>query len=747
MGLTINTNVMSLNAQRNLGTSQSQLAKSMQRLSSGLRINSAKDDAAGLGISDRMTSQIRGLNQAVRNSNDGISLAQTAEGALQETTNILQRMRELAVQSANDTNSASDRSSLQAEVNQLKQEMTRIAETTQFNGKNLLDGTLTSAQFQVGANANQTISFGINSARSADLGNNSLTTNNGVGIEAATYSAAAIAVSSTSGTSAAGLAAANLAAAQASAMPAQNLTITFADGTSDTAALTAGMSASAAKSVIDTAASATSTATYSSNAASITFATTTWDEQVAADTISLNINGAAFTVTATAHADPQTDFNADLETQRVAWNAANSASTGITLTRSGNVLTATSATGSNIEFSAAANTNGAVSTLTYTGSAGETGTLTQGANASAYVQRATASYAFATSDGVVSVTSSGAALGVTAGEEGLGGIGTTNASGNNNVGAQTLTVVGKEGSQTVGIDAGDTAAVIAQKVNAASADTGVTATARTQATLSDLSNNGSVSFTLQGTNTSAISINATVLANDLTNLVTAINEQAGNTGITATLSADKKSIGLEQSSGYNIRIADFEHSGAVTDVTGVTDVTQSMKISGTEGAGTTLYDGGTTVEGSQFDSTVVGGEVSFSSSAGFNVTSSVDETGQSLFNTAANGANVSTLQSIDNVDITSVEGAANAIKAIDGALMQIDNMRGELGAVQNRFESTIANLSNVSENLSAARSRILDADIAQETSNMTKQNILQQAGVSILAQANQAPQLALSLLG
>jgi flagellin len=153
MAITINTNVASLNAQRNLNNSQAALNNAMQRLSSGLRINSAKDDAAGLAISDRMTSQIRGLNQAARNANDGISLAQTAEGALQESTNILQRMRELAVQSANDTNSASDRSSLQAEVNQLKQEMDRIAGTTEFNGKKLLDGTMTTAQFQVGANA------------------------------------------------------------------------------------------------------------------------------------------------------------------------------------------------------------------------------------------------------------------------------------------------------------------------------------------------------------------------------------------------------------------------------------------------------------------------------------------------------------------------------------------------------------------------------------------------------------------
>ena len=500
MAITINTNVASLNAQRNLSASQTNLAKSMQRLSSGLRINSAKDDAAGLAISDRMTSQIRGLNQATRNANDGISLAQTAEGAMQESTNILQRMRELAVQSANDTNSASDRASLQSEVDQLKQELTRIAETTTFNGKKLLDGSMISAQFQVGANAGETISFGIGSARSTDLGNHSLTTNN---------------------------------------------------------------------------------------------------DQAGA---------------------------------------------------------------------------------TYRG-----------------IEVATAAAA---------------------------------ASAANGVGAQTLTVVGKEGSSTVDVTAGDSAAKIAEAVNTKSGETGVTATAKTTATLSGLSADGSVTLNLQGTNTTAIGITATVLSSDLSNLASAINEQAGNTGITATLSDDKKSITLEQSAGYDIKVSDFSHgAGAGT-----------IALTGSETGAQTLTHGTT-------DSSTVGGQVSFSSSASFNVTSDKAAADGSLFATAAAGANVSTLQSINTLDITSVDGSSKAIEAVDGALMQIDNMRGDLGAVQNRFESTIANLQNISENISAARSRILDADIAQETSKMTSQNILQQAGVSILAQANQAPQLALSLLG
>ncbi|HEY1151748.1 MAG TPA: flagellin [Pseudoduganella sp.] len=158
MASVINTNIASLNSQRNLSASQASLSTSLQRLSSGLRINSAKDDAAGLAISDRMSSQIRGMNQATRNANDGVSLAQTAEGALSSSGDILQRIRELAVQSSNATNSASDRQALQTEVTQLSSELNRIAQTTTFNGQALLDGTMGTANFQIGADANQLIS-------------------------------------------------------------------------------------------------------------------------------------------------------------------------------------------------------------------------------------------------------------------------------------------------------------------------------------------------------------------------------------------------------------------------------------------------------------------------------------------------------------------------------------------------------------------------------------------------------------
>ncbi len=182
----INTNIPSLNTQRNLNSSQAALATSIQRLSTGLRVNSAKDDAAGLAIAERMSTQVRGLNVAARNANDGVSLAQTAEGSLGKVGDMLQRMRELAVQSANATNSQTDRDALNAEVTQLKDEIGRVADTTNFNGTKLLDGSFTAQNFQVGANAGETIQLSaIVDARLAGLGQ--LT-------PPATYDAAATAV-------------------------------------------------------------------------------------------------------------------------------------------------------------------------------------------------------------------------------------------------------------------------------------------------------------------------------------------------------------------------------------------------------------------------------------------------------------------------------------------------------------------------------------------------------------------------
>ena len=259
MPLIINTNMASLNAQLNLSTSQSALQTSLQRLSSGLRINSAKDDAAGLAIATRMSSQINGLTQAARNANDGISLAQTAEGALSTITDNLQRMRDLSVQAANGSNSSSDRAAIQAEIMQLQANINQIATQTSFNGTTLLDGTLANAQFQVGANANQVINSAIGNAQGSSIGSNSI----GQGNTLATtgYGQAAVTMTQTTAVVGSAVIPANRFAVQTLTITgngsAANATVALAAGTSahDIAAginnvtSTTGVSATAATNV------------------------------------------------------------------------------------------------------------------------------------------------------------------------------------------------------------------------------------------------------------------------------------------------------------------------------------------------------------------------------------------------------------------------------------------------------------------------------------------------------------------
>ena len=482
MALTINTNVASLNAQRNLARSQGELATSMERLSSGLRINSAKDDAAGLAISDRMTSQIRGLNQATRNANDGISLAQTAEGAMQESTNILQRIRELSVQAANATNSASDRKSLQSEVDQLLSELDRIATSTTFNGLTILDGTYTAQQFQVGPNAGDTIAFGIDGIRSDSIG----------------------------------------------------------------------------------------------HLASDTGATTVNNAAATDITIAMGANGSPKAISSSANFLVQGDVSRDASSAYAKAAAIDDA--GI--------------------FGLIVKTNDATVASNATVASGATLMV---ANATAY---------------------SLAINGVT-------------------ITSQTAT------------------------------GTGITATS----------------------------------------LIDSINLRSAETGVTASLtpSGANFQVTLVASDGRNI----------VTTETGVGAINTA--------ANTTTTRGTLTLTGS--DSITIGGTVATIG-----------------FTTNPTNIPVDTSEGVNSIDITDLAGANEAMLRVDAALATVDSSRGELGAIQNRFESTISNLQNVAENLTAARSRIRDADIAQETSEMTKANILQQAGVAILTQANQTPQLALQLL-
>ena len=596
MSLTINTNVASLNAQRNLGASQTDLNQSMQRLSSGLRINSAKDDAAGLAISDRMTAQIRGLNQAARNANDGISLAQTAEGALQESTNILQRMRELAVQSANDTNSETDRASLQAEVFQLQSELDRISETTQFNGRNLLDGTMKDATFQVGANAgvSQTISVSINSAKTADL------SYVGTMIEAPNGTPEV-------GTDVSG-----------SALVAGSLIVGGEE-----------VGASASGSAIDVA--------------------TAINAAVDGDDIATAVNSQTFSFADVSLAVTPGD-------QEV------------------NTLT----------FGAMANTGSSDVTLTVNGVTA-TGDGTSNAITAAELAAGFADYI---ANGTASITGAS------------GGVVAFTGSNDDALFTAAASASGADLVYTSAATSGDVAAL------ATSGDFTPTVTETTPGTAD----------TVTGTYTVSVDGNGFVL--------TAADVDDG-----ATVTAQDVAAVIDADANYS---ADVDDDGnLVITNSGGAAMTVAETNAGNTGEGITDSELGT-----------LQGQISFDSDSDI----SIEEVTAGTFTSMGLSSVGNATTTIDQVDISTREGAMVAIESVDEALAHIDTIRGDLGAVQNRFESTIANLQNVSENLSAARSRILDADIAQETSNMTKQNILQQAGVSILAQANQAPQLALSLL-
>jgi len=480
MGLYVNTNVASLNAQRSLGKATNGLGRSFQRLSSGLRINTAKDDAAGLSIANRLNAQIRGLNQAVRNTNDGISLAQTVEGALEESGNILQRIRELGVQAANDTNTESDRTSIQAEVDQLVEEIDRIAETTTFNNQRVLDGAFIGAKFHVGANARESISVSVSDARADKLGRQARNTSaNDIQVEGG-------------------------------------------------------------------------------------------NQALLDNDVVIN----AITIRATVDAD--------------------------------DVLSTTLGSASAIAKAAAINDS------------------TEFSGVRAIVE------------------------------------------------------------DTVAVATADIAAVTLDSTN-------------------NIVINGEIisGFRVEDND-----------ANDT--LVGAINAVAEETGVVASLDETNRLV-LTANDGRNIEIT----------------------VSG---------NGTRTGLAAAVGTTVTGGRVTLQSDEQYDLSgNAIDKLGD-IGGPGATLFGVNSENSVATIDVTTRDGANTAIDIVDVAISQVSTIRGDLGAIQNRLESTINNLQTSSENLSAARSRIIDADFAEETAIFSRNQIIQQAGISVLAQANQQPQVALSLL-
>lgn len=666
MSLVINSNIMSLNAQRNLTSSLNEQNQAMERLTSGKRINSAADDAAGLSIASRMTSQISGLNQAVRNANDGQSLIQTAEGALDESTNILQRMRELSVQSANGTYDSGNRSTMNAEISQLVAELDRISETTSFNGQNVLDGSLGSVTLQVGSEANQTIEMKIGAMDSKSLGLGSTSAD----VMGASITKASISLEN------------NTATINGQSIMAIGETY---DGTTDNVGELVD--------AINTNVSGVSASTY----AELT-ATTAGDGILVEGTDTLTVTLTKLDGTTAAISVTDTDSLESLVDK---------------LNEEGGGLLSASITDDNKLSISAEN----VASVGITDAGGAAGTIAASTEASIALSSDSGE------DITIERGSAGNSADLTAlgfRESNAAGVieGAASDGGTTTLAAGDVTING------VKVGAGESGALqdTVAAINDVSDESGVTANAFTSVEIDTATNS-----TGAGT-AAAFTINGVTIAAGadakLSTTVTQINAKTAETGITAVLS------------GSELRLEGDVASITFGDDAGASD--NGADFAAVLGAGlaaaTDVNDG-------------VGG-VKLTSDSGSPI--SVDVTANGALatglldaNTTANGAFGTSLSSID---ISTAAGAQKAIGVIDNALETINSTRGDLGAVANRLDFTVSNLSNVAENVSEARSRIEDADFAEESANLSRAQVLQQAGTAMLAQANAAPQQVLSLL-
>ncbi|MFC4260221.1 flagellin [Marinobacter lacisalsi] len=597
----INTNIASLNAQRNLNASQGDANQALERLSSGLRINSAKDDAAGLAISTRFESQITGLNMAQRNANDGISLAQTAEGALDEVTSNLQRIRELAVQSANATNSTSDRQALNQEVQQRIAEINRVAAQTSFNGLKVLDGTFGEQTFQVGANSGETIGVSGLDSRGSQIGS----------------------------------------------------IISATEGLSDTI-VTEGAPAQTVIDVSDTGFSFDGTdsidGTIEINGVSLTISDTSND----VTELATAIDDAIDTFVADTNNDPE-DI-ATLSTVSVSGNAANGTLTFENdspedLRAVFNLATApANATLASAAINDGASTSIDVSALDFT----RGGVIDIGGTDT--VIRPDSDF-----DSIASQL-----------EDAL------QDAGNN------LTVSNSAGVLTIANDSGGPitpAAITITDAPQGELSGTFTLVARDDVNLTEYLKDSPTDFEIE-INNETFTVEGATSLNDM---ISQINAKTVETGVKANLNSENDEIIFSSQFGEA-----FQINLSTPDL--------------------------------------------------------LDAASSPIVDTQINATVDQNTVTVNDLNIATRDGAEEALVAIDYAFDKINGFRAELGAVQNRFESTIANLATTSENLSASNSRIRDADFAAETAELARTQVLQSAGLSVLAQANARPQQVLQLL-
>ncbi|PIT76119.1 flagellin [Limnohabitans sp. B9-3] len=704
----INTNTKALVAQESMRSSNLNLSNAMERLSTGKKINSAKDDAAGLAITNRMTAQIRGIAKATQNTNDAISMTQTAEGAISNVGDVLQRMRELAVQAGSGTMNDTDRSSMQLEVSQLKMQIDEIATKTNHNNIKLLDGSSQNVVIQTGTNAGDTMKVGFASMQTKDIG---------VGSRASLSSVGGAYTANTT-----------LDSISAGALLINGVSVgaSLASDDSSSPATAAAASAIAKAAAINKVSDLSGV--YAKAGPTTVSGANSQAVEAAASTIAMTINGVTIdsfsTSTISTGLSRQTAVNAinakSALTGVVATDTQND-DTGVTLTAADGRNIVITGTTTNQAGLADASTNvGSYSLYTLDGRdinvSMKDGVTGNDVEAQSGLRTGTykADQAIFTT---MKRTNPAAATAPTSALQGLmngnsmiiNGVAIGQANSNDDTASNTgpLSSVAKT-----------TAIAIAAAINRKSDMTGVKATAAPNV--------------LRGEGFTAAASNAQVMLNGVSftlntqtrdGAVDSYNQYSGQTGVTARAVGD--GIELTAADGRNINIGASAGSAALglTGLTIGTSDTSALSVT--------------------FISTVtLSSDNAFKIEAGSNGITNLEKLGfrQGTYGGADNGMKV------NQIDISTVTGANQALAAIDSALNTVSAAQAKSGAISNRLDVVVSNLAESSQNMQASRSRIMDTDYASETTNMAKQQIIQQAATAMLAQANQSSQGVLSLL-
>ncbi len=676
MALSVNTNVTSQTVQKNLNKAGDALSTSMTRLSSGLKINSAKDDAAGMQIANRLTSQVKGMTVAIANANNGTSIAQTAEGAMQESTNILQRLRELALQSANGDKSDADRASLQQEFTAKTGELTRIAQTTTFGGRNLLDGSFTNQAFQIGADANQTISFGMSDISATGL--------------KGTYSEATV-----GGAAMQKLEANSIGSA---------LTNTGVTTTTSYSASTTGTA------VPDLKATGTSTIVAATDGITINGKTVNLSDGIKGAALASAIHAADSTVTAA--------FDENSGTLTLS-SATDIIIAGAGVGKAGLAATTISASASATGAGVASLATGGTSNLSKTDDLtinGKKVLVTDGMSgtelaAAIKVADGTVTATFDAATGAMkldSKTSSIVVGGADAAKVGL------TATGPNT----TTTAANTPKAATSAMGSAGEISINGKSVEWEETDT----VAQVLDRLKDIDGIKSASLNTEGrVQLTSTDGNDIKLGNTKGGSLAQLGLSAGTSQakLTADTSIELNGIEVKFKKGDSADTIVSSINSASTGVTASKNADGTLKLFSNKDI--TIKDG----------------------SAG----TGLDALGLNPKTGATDTTKATTVETtVSDLSILTAADSQRTVQALADAISQIDTQRSALGAVQNRFTSTVSNLQSISENSSAALGRVQDTDFASEAAELTKQQTLQQASTAILSQANQLPSAVMKLL-